>query len=125
MNGRLPGGRFLVTWLRLLVLALSMHIGVLALAAVADADEPCTDDSGCCSDCPIERSGQECPPGCPNCHCHHAGGAAAIPDVKGEELSLPTHEQGDEKRDPPEATAPRQPPLPSIFRPPRSRSLLS
>jgi hypothetical protein len=30
------------------------------------------------SDCDAEDAGHECPPGCPNCHCWHAG-ALALP----------------------------------------------
>ena len=26
-----------------------------------------------CSECPLEREGQSCPPACPQCHCGHAG----------------------------------------------------
>jgi hypothetical protein len=114
----------LLAWLRFLVVALSLHVGGLALASVV-VEDPCVDESGCCSDCPIEGSGQECPPGCPNCHCHHPGGAVAIPELKGDKVSLPAPEQGNEQGRPREATAPREPPLPSLFRPPRAPSLLT
>lgn len=115
---------FLLAWLRLLVVALSLHIGALAVAS-AFLEGSCADESGCCSDCPLERSGQECPPGCPNCQCHHAGGAVAISERDGEELSLPARDLGDERGRPREALAPREPALPSVFRPPRALSLLT
>jgi len=123
MNRRALVGRFLVTWLSVLVVALSLHFGALALDAVTDVR--CADESGCCSDCPIERSGQECPPDCPNCHCHHAGGAVVVPESEGRELLVPSRVQAAECGRPRGATAPRAPPLPSLFRPPRALSLLT
>lgn len=35
-----------------------------------------------CSECPLERDGQSCPPACPKCHCGHAG-MAVPPAVAG------------------------------------------
>jgi hypothetical protein len=123
MSRRAVFGRFLVTWLRLLVLALSIHISVVAFAAITD--DPCADDSGCCSDCPVEKSGQECPPGCPNCHCHHTGGAVAVSEVDGEELSPPARDQGTAVGHLREAKVPCGPSPSSIYRPPRMRSSLT
>mgnify|MGYP000905576543 CR=1 FL=1 len=116
-------GRLLVTWLSLLVVSLSLHLSALAL--VAATEDRCADESGCCSDCPIERSGQECPSDCPNCHCHHAGGAVVVPESEGRDLLVPSRVQGSDRQLPREATAPRAPPLPSLFRPPRALSLLT
>lgn len=123
MTRRALTRRILVTCLRFLVLALSVHFGALALVAITD--ESCTEESDCCSDCPIEGSGQECPPGCPNCHCHHASGAVAIPELDGKDLALPSRDQGTERGRPQAATAPREPALPSVFRPPRPRTFFT
>ncbi len=110
---------FLVAWLRFLLVALSLHLGAVGMSALVIEDDSC-EETECCSDCPIERSGEECPSGCPNCHCHHGGGAVAIPEVKGEQVALPARDQNVEKARPSEATAPRQPFVGSLFRPPRA-----
>jgi len=124
MSRRAAFARIVVTWLRVLVLALSVHISAVALVAMTD--DACADESGCCSDCPLERSGQECPPGCPNCHCQHAGGAVMVSEVEGEDVAPPPPpDPGTAAARPREATAPREPFPSSIFRPPRMRLSLA
>lgn len=107
--------------LRLLLVAVCFQMSGVAEAVLA-VDEVFSDDSGCCTDCPLEKSGHECPPSCPSCHCHHNVVAAVskLPD----ECSSPRSVQDLDLVGPVprEATAPREPFLPSVFRPPRSRS---
>ncbi len=116
--------RLLMAWMRLLVVALSFHVGGLVLATVV-ADDLCAGESDCCSDCPMERSGQECPPGCPNCQCHHGGGAASIPAREAQDLALPARSPDAMASCPHEASSPREPILPGVFRPPRALPALT
>lgn len=58
--------------LRLCLFALVFQISGLSGAAVILAESV----SGEVADCPLEKQGQECPPGCPQCHCVHVGGLA-------------------------------------------------
>jgi len=77
--------------------------------------------SGCCSDCPMEQDGRECPPGCPNCHCSHGGvGLPAALDEADRNIAA----EAQIEAPPYEATVPRAPPGPGIYRPPRSNSSL-
>lgn len=66
--------------------------------------------------CPYEERGDDCPPGCPDCHCAHVFCAlpAAVPELigireLGTKVSLPYESVG----------PPREAPH-SLFRPPRS-----
>lgn len=59
--------------LRFMAFVLAFQVSGLAGAAIVVAERM----SGDVSDCPLEKQGQECPPGCPQCHCAHAGGLAA------------------------------------------------
>lgn len=58
---------------RVVLFALAFQLsglgGALEIAAEAWAGEV--------SECPLEKQGQECPPGCPQCHCAHSTGLAA------------------------------------------------
>lgn len=115
--------RLFMAWLRLLLFTAFLHVGGFAVAAIAM--DPCADETGCCTDCPIEKSGEECPPGCPDCHCHHGGGAIAMPEVEGNDLARPARDLDSAETCPHEATAPRAPALPSVFRPPRALPLFT
>ena len=67
-------------------------------------------------DCPYDKDGRECPPGCPSCHCVHLMGALPplAPPVL---IELPTvTELG---LVPYEAQAPPGLALPALYRPPR------
>lgn len=115
---------YVLTWLRFLVVVLSLQVGGFVLAYTMN--DPCADESGCCSDCPLEGTGNECPPGCPDCHCHHgAAGAASIPVMVGQELALPLRCLDTARACPHGANAPREPILSGLFRPPRARALLT
>jgi len=66
-----------------------------------------------------DESDQDCPPGCPSCHCTHPN---VLPSAQTDDLfawlgCLPGSELADL---PYESTAPPQPQLPSVFRPPRA-----
>lgn len=113
--------RVLILALRVLVAVVSLQVsGTPAVAAelglrLGDA----VDD--CCNDCPMEKDGKECPPGCPNCHCAH--GIVALPTAL-ESSAPPTVSVGcDVEPAPYEASVPRAPPLPGVYRPPRVISL--
>lgn len=61
----------------LLVLVTLQFSGIThGLVDVVQATEPAfVHDDG--SGCPYEEQGQDCPPGCPKCHCVHANHAVA------------------------------------------------
>jgi hypothetical protein len=62
----------LVLALRLLVLLFAVELSGLS-HAVLDAYSAVSGDMHADSDCDDEQGGHECPPGCPSCHCWHAG----------------------------------------------------
>lgn len=94
----------------LLVFSLSGVAGAFDVGQVADARE-------CCSDCPDQGGDQECPPGCPSCHCAH--GSLALPKQVGDRFALRRAPVEPMMPRPVEATAPRAPMLPGVYRPPR------
>lgn len=104
--------------LRALVLLIAIQISGVASVAAELAAVGVGDVDGCCSDCPFEKDGQECPPSCPSCHCSHGG--AALPAPVSATESIAFHHIVHEAIAPPGATVPRPPTLPSIYRPPRS-----
>ncbi len=111
--------RFAFTWLRVLVLALSLPLANVAMDFVAKETSSIEDD-GCCSDCPLERSGKECPADCPSCHCHHAAGAsAAVPEPMSEEVIASVRVHDVVQLRPVGTKTPLQPVLETLFRPPR------
>jgi hypothetical protein len=61
--------------LRALALLVSLHVSGLGAVAVELGFSNGSHD--CCDDCPLDCNGQECPPGCPNCHCAHGSGVLA------------------------------------------------
>jgi len=107
--------RWLVpTMLRALVLLL-----VFSLSGIAGAFEvgQVTDVRECCGDCPDESEGKECPPSCPSCHCAH--GSLALPKQAGDRVAMRRDAVERVTSRPDEATAPRAPMLPGVYRPPR------
>jgi hypothetical protein len=67
--------------------------------------------------CPVDGPCNDCPPGCPNCHCAAALGSVApaspmaiLPQVLTAALSVSLAE----------TQAPRGPDLPGLFRPPQA-----
>lgn len=105
---------------QLLLLVLSVQLCGLA-DTLACALELSSADQGCCSDCPTEKSGLGCPPGCRLCHCHQSG-AVRLPELERTPLLF----------FPPESSltgdwsgraAPRPPFLSAIYRPPRALTL--
>lgn len=111
--------RLLVLSLRALLLALTLAVGTFIVGAASRADQDRA-DSSCCSDCPIENSGHECPPECPDCHCHHTGGLAIRPSARpGDPPSPRTGDRSAPTRRPQQTEHPREPFQASIYRPPR------
>ena len=102
--------------LRLLALVLGLQLSsVSAIAArVLDGDDACV---ACCDDCPLDREGRECPPGCLACHCAH-GSVLARPF----EEPLRLHFDGGTSVAPNTAPAsgPRAANGDGVYRPPRS-----
>ena len=111
----------------LLVLRAILVTVVLQLSGLphlaADAfvsDTHACDDGG--DDCRDEKSGLDCPPGCPSCHCVH-GGVASLPNrIAGDLHPVVMGPSRTLVLRPPAAFVPR-PDLPSLFRPPRSLAL--
>ena len=103
--------------LRVVVLVLSLHISGLATAAF-ESGLVARVEAGCCTDCPAESSGKECPPGCPNCHCVHGQVASLPASLAVLETLLPSSDA--QSTEPLEASAPHAPFLPSLYRPPRA-----
>ena len=91
------------------------HFAVDAVAAIQGTDETGHRDD----DCPNDKDGRECPPGCPDCHCAHPMGALPLlpsPFLlelpSGAEIALAPYE----------ATAPPRPDPAAVYRPPRHAS---
>ena len=95
----------------LLVVSLSGFGGLFELGEASDSRE-------CCSDCPDENQGRECPPGCPSCHCAH--GCLALPKVADERVVIRRDDRRAAMRRPDEAGAPRAPIVRGVYRPPRA-----
>ena len=68
-------------------------------------------------DCPDERDGRECPPGCPNCHCAHP--LNALPLLPASFLLDPPNFEVIAIA-PYDAHAPPKPDLGAVYRPPRT-----
>ena len=105
----------------MLVIVVIQLSGLPHMAADAFiGDDSCCDGDG--ADCADEKSGLDCPPGCPTCHCPH-GGIASLPGAIGGDV-LPPFDASTEilAIDDPTAFIPR-PDLPGLYRPPRSRAL--
>jgi hypothetical protein len=90
-----------------------------SLTGVAGAFEAASDRNAreCCTDCPAEGQGDDCPPGCPSCHCAH--GSVALPRRADDRVAVIRDDKWDALPRPFEATAPRAPTLPGLYRPPR------
>jgi hypothetical protein len=105
----------------LAVLACLEISGSLALAAEIGAMPDAASDD-CCSDCPLEKDGKECPPMCPACHCTHA--VLAVPAaLTSTLLTLPAPASALRWLNQPSALPPSAP-VGSLYRPPRSTSVL-
>ncbi|MEI9939583.1 MAG: hypothetical protein WDO69_30875 [Pseudomonadota bacterium] len=103
--------------LQMLVLMLAVQLSGTAAAAL-EVGFGVLDRADCCADCPLESNGKECPPGCPNCHCVH-GQIASLP-APSPVLEMLLSASDAATAEPPEASAPHAPFLPSLYRPPRA-----
>lgn len=112
--------RALTHALRLLALVLGLQLSsVGAIAAQVDAaDHGC---SASCEDCPLDREGRECPPGCLACHCAH-GGATGNALARHFDEPPPNPYDGGKAVEPNTAPAagPRAANGDGVYRPPRS-----
>jgi hypothetical protein len=107
-----------VVFLRLLVVVVTFGLSGLAPAAeeLIGRDIACN-AAGCCSDCPLEKDGKECPPGCPSCHCSPARvGLPPLAEILVGTLNLAFEAAAI----PYEAAGPRAPPPSAVYRPPRA-----
>jgi len=109
--------RLLALVVRALVLLVSLELSGLTGVAAAMIAIDAEGTGDCCSDCPLEKSGKECPPGCPACHCSH--GATALPPL----VAAPSVDAFVRNVSVPHLlstqSAPRTPNLPGVYRPPR------
>lgn len=115
--------RSLVVVLRLVLVAIALQMSGAAQAAdfIVDA---CSDDADCCSDCPLEVAGHTCPPGCPNCHCHHGGIALTpTPGTEADIAAIPRDHRNVVRR-PHKTETPQEPFRASVYRPPRAGARL-
>lgn len=109
--------RLLAFALRVVVAVVALHMTGLSSVAseigfrFADA----ADD--CCTDCPLEQSGKECPPDCPVCHCDH--GTVALPSAFEGNAESQVILERSAPATPYEASISSAPLLPSVYRPPR------
>lgn len=118
LGARRPGVFLCLAAIRLLVLLFSVELSGVAHAAldVFDSEGQHTDD------CDDEGEGHECPPGCPSCHCWHAGAPTAqLPIQWGTQLLIPTRSEAGfvpTSGVPPQGADPE-----SVYRPPRATTL--
>jgi hypothetical protein len=102
---------------RLMVVLFSMQFSGTLHDATDLADVVLCVDEPEHEQCPPDRPCDDCPPGCPNCHCAAAGGTLTIaapltlqPQPLSSSLPLSLHP----------TQAPSGPELPSLFKPPRA-----
>lgn len=110
-----------VAILRVLVLLFSAELSGLTHAAV---DISGLDGAHQTDDCDDEKGGHECPPGCPSCHCWHAGTPTA-PLAMHFEMQVVVLQVSRPGFIPVTKAAPRGADPDSVYRPPRSRSFSS
>jgi len=103
--------------LRVLALLLGVQLGGIGHAAADALHETGIIAAEEHEECPLDRACDDCPPGCPQCHCSNrvpsVAPLAAFVFVR----ALPGADL------PPvlaESSAPPRPELPSLYRPPRS-----
>lgn len=112
--------RAFVLFVRTLVALLALQISGLPHAIDDFADSFAVAESGIAPhDCDNDREDADCPPGCPSCHCVHSN---VLPSAQTADLfawlgGLPGSELAELTYD---STAPPQPTLASVFRPPRA-----
>ena len=112
------GGALLLVAMRSLLLVFAMQFSgalhdisdfVEAVAAVPEGAEH--------EECPVDGPCNDCPPGCPNCHCAATVALVAVvtPALLSPEI-LASHAPASLYA----TQAPRGPDLPGLFRPPRA-----
>jgi hypothetical protein len=109
-------GARLLALLRMLALIVGLQVTGAGDAAVHAVSLMLPTASAHEDECPLEGPCQDCPPGCPNCHCTNAL-TSVIPDVGVPSVALPVTASASS-----ELLAEREPLVPdrsSLFRPPR------
>src|SRR4051812_29044155 len=111
-RGQLSKGpqRLLRVIIHTLVLLLAFSLSGVARALEAGGEDP----RECCTDCPDQDDGRDCPPGCPSCHCAH--GSVAVPRAVDDRVVVRLDLERDATPCPDEATAPRAPMLRGVYR---------
>jgi hypothetical protein len=104
--------------LRALVLLFAAELSGLTHAAL-DISASLSGAQHAASDCDDTEGGHECPPGCPNCHCWHAGTPAPQPAIARDlvRIASSVHEAG---LVPYSGQAPSGADPASVYRPPRA-----
>jgi hypothetical protein len=108
--------------LRLLVLLFAAELSgmthaVLDVSASLLGAQHAADD-----DCDDSEAGHECPPGCPNCHCWHAGTPSPPPVLERGPVAIATV-ACDASFVPYRAPATAGPDPSCVYRPPRTHTL--
>ncbi len=86
--------------------------------ALSDVWQAVADPAHVHGECPDDDTGDECPPGCPDCHCAHMA-HAAVPSSDWTVTRAADLKRQAEPIDLSDRTPP-SPHLPALFRPPRA-----
>lgn len=114
-------GLVLLGVLRVLALLFTVELSGLTHAAL-DVLSAVTGDVHAQADCEDEEGGHECPPGCPSCHCWHAG-TPSVPLRMEPGRRIVLKLNGELGFVPVENMPPSGADLAAIYRPPRARAL--
>lgn len=118
---RALSARWLVIVMRALVLVVVSNLALLVPTLDVGVFTPVADTCVDC-DCPLERTGEECPPACPACHCDQT--PAALPHLETSLLPSLAFVDHTLTEPPYEASLPPNPPLVGVFRPPRALAVV-
>ena len=109
--------------LRIFAVVLLLQLSGIAHAAVDTWDSLANQSLHCSDGCENDDRGQECPPGCPKCHCFHVS-PVVLQERAAEIVALPTSD-GTCTLVPNEASAPSSGEPLFVFRPPKLAPLLA
>lgn len=103
--------------LRVLAVVLTVqvsNVGHVAADLAGAAFGYTVEHEDCTRDCPDDQ----CPPGCPNCHCSHGSGGALLPVAMTLEIQSPNDGSSWSPRH--AMDRPPSPALSSVYRPPKT-----
>lgn len=107
----------LTLFLRVLALLLGVQLGGIGHAAADALHETGVIQVEEHEECPLDRACDDCPPGCPQCHCsNRVPSVAPLPSV----IVASAFPSADVTFVLTENAAPPRPVLPSLYRPPRT-----